>query len=290
MATGKSARGGELPELAFRYSLNTSTISGQKLPLVQEIEIAAKAGYDGIEPWIRELDAHVRGGGALKDLKKLIADKGLFVPSAIGFFDWVVDDEARRAKGLAEAARNMEMLAQLGCQHIAAPPCGADKAMIPVEKAAERYSALLELGVKNGVVPLLEVWGHAKTLGRLEEAAQIAAACGKPQACILLDVFHLYKGGSDFAGIRKLKGAMLPAFHMNDYPAAPTPAALDDSKRVYPGDGAAPLAQLFKDLRAIGFSGALSLELFNREYWKQDALAVAKTGLEKMKKAAAASS
>jgi hypothetical protein len=29
----------------------------------------------------------------------------------------------------------------------------------------------------------------------------------------------------------------------------------------------------------------LSLEVFNREYWKQDALAVAKTGLAKMKAA-----
>jgi len=289
MATGESARGGELPKDAFRYSLNTSTISGQKLPLVQEIEIAAKAGYDAIEPWVRELDAYVKGGGSLKDLGKLLADKSLFVPNVIGFFHWAVDDEARRAKGLAEAQRNMEMLAQLGCKHIAAPPCGVDRVVIPVDKAAARYSALLELGAKTGVVPMLEVWGHAKTLGRLEDATQIAAACGKPQACILLDVFHLYKGGSDFAGIRKLKGAMLPAFHMNDYPAAPSPAALDDSKRVYPGDGVAPLAQLFKDLRAIGFSGALSLELFNREYWKQDALSVAKTGLEKMKLAAAKS-
>ena len=38
----------------FRYCLNTSTIRGQKLPLDQEIELAAKTGYDGIEPWIRD--------------------------------------------------------------------------------------------------------------------------------------------------------------------------------------------------------------------------------------------
>ena len=31
----------------FGYCLNTSTIRGQKLPLVEEIEIAAKAGYTG---------------------------------------------------------------------------------------------------------------------------------------------------------------------------------------------------------------------------------------------------
>ena len=44
-----------------------------------------------------------------------------------------------------------------------------------------------------------------------------------------------------------------------------------------------PKKELFRDLRAIGYRGMLSLELFNRDYWKQDALTVAKTGLEKMR-------
>lgn len=286
MAAGKSTRGGESRKAAFRYSLNTSTISGQKLPLVQEVEIAAKAGYDGIEPWIRELDAYVKGGGTLKDLGKMIADKGLFVASAIGFFEWAVDDGARRAKGLAEARRNMEMVAQIGGRHIAAPAFGADKVSIPPEKAAERFDALAELGAQNGVVPLLEVWGFSKTVRSLEEAQLVARARGKRKTYLLLDVYHLYKGGSDSSGIKKLQGSLLPCFHMNDYPASPTQEKIDDSDRVYPGDGVAPLKQLFQDLRAIGFSGALSLELFNREYWKQDALTVAKTGLQKMRKAA----
>ena len=39
---------------------------------------------------------------------------------------------------------------------------------------------------------------------------------------------------------------------------------------------------MLRDLRRIGFRGVLSLELFNREYWKQDAFQVAQTGLEKM--------
>jgi sugar phosphate isomerase/epimerase len=35
----------------------------------------------------------------------------------------------------------------------------------------------------------------------------------------------------------------------------------------------------------MGYRGYLSLELFNREYWKQDAFQVAKTGLEKTRAA-----
>ncbi|MBV8126274.1 MAG: hypothetical protein JO114_01260 [Planctomycetaceae bacterium] len=37
------------------------------------------------------------------------------------------------------------------------------------------------------------------------------------------------------------------------------------------------------DLRASGFQVMLSLELSNRQYWKEDPLTVARTGLQKMK-------
>ena len=53
---------------AFKFSLNTSTIMGQKVPIAEEVKIAAEAGYQAIEPWIRELDAHVEAGHSLDDL------------------------------------------------------------------------------------------------------------------------------------------------------------------------------------------------------------------------------
>ncbi len=45
----------------------------------------------------------------------------------------------------------------------------------------------------------------------------------------------------------------------------------------------APLEQFFKDLWSTGYRGALSVELFNPEYWKQDPLKVAKTSLDNTK-------
>ena len=76
---------------------------------------------------------------------------------------------------------------------------------------------------------------------------------------------------------------MLKVLHINDYPAKPERPEIVDANRVYPGDGVAPLKTLLCDLRRLGFRGALSLELFNRDYWQQDAMVVARTGLEKVK-------
>src|SRR5437867_2398983 len=87
------------------HMLNTATIQGQKLSLVDEIELAARAGYQAIEPWARELDQYVKDGGDLKDLGKRVRDNGLTVEDCIAFAEWVVDDEGRRKKGLEECRR-----------------------------------------------------------------------------------------------------------------------------------------------------------------------------------------
>lgn len=283
------ARGAEdRSDPPFGYCFNTSTIQGQKLPLEQVVSIAAKAGYQGIEPWIRELDAHVKAGGSLRDLGRRIRDEGLSVESAIGFFEWAVDDDTRRRKGFDEARRNMEMVLQIGGRRIAAPPVGATSGKDPIPSlphVAERYRQLLELGDQVGVVPQVEVWGFSRTLGRLAEAAYVAIEAAHPKACILADVYHLHKGGSSLEGLKLLSGGAIHVFHLNDYPASPPRESISDAHRVYPGDGVAPLTELFRILRAIGFRGMLSLELFNREYWKQDPLVVARTGLEKMRSA-----
>jgi sugar phosphate isomerase/epimerase len=66
------------------------------------------------------------------------------------------------------------------------------------------------------------------------------------------------------------------------YPSRLPRVTIRDADRVYPGDGVAPLKTLLRELRRIGFRGMLSLELFNPAYWNQDAVQVARTGLEKM--------
>ncbi len=269
---------------AFSYCLNTSTIMGQKLGIVAEIELAAKAGYDGIEIWIRNLETYVKAGNSLADLKKRIDDLGIRIEDAIGFANWIVDDNDQRTAALEQAKREMDMLAQIGCRRIAAPPAGATKhAGLDLKKAGERFRALMEIGVQMEVIPQLEVWGFSANLSRLSEVLYVAAECGHADLRILPDAYHLFKGGSDFDGLKLMSSQSVEIFHINDYPDKPAREEIDDSYRVYPGEGVAPLDQIIQDLYDPSFPTVLSLELFNRDYWKQDADLVARTGLEKMK-------
>jgi 2-keto-myo-inositol isomerase len=272
------------PEGNFSYCLNTSTISGQKSGFLKEFEITAKAGYDGIEIWVRDLEKYVQEGGSLKDLKKYAEDLGLVIENAIGFAQWAVDDETTRKAGMEQLKREMEMLAQIRCKRIAAPPAGATSPpLLDLFEVAKRYRQVLELGDQTGVLPQLEIWGPSANLYHISQALFVASATGHPKACILPDVYHMFRGGSPYESLKLMSGSTVEMFHFNDFTGTIQREEQKDSDRVFPGDGVAPFNQIIKYLTESGGKKVLSLELFNPGYWKKDALEVAKTGLKKMK-------
>ena len=297
LALPATAARAESPKHTFHYCLNTSTVrdkDGKSRPITELIDIAVKAGYSAFEPWTSEIDAYLKTGGTLKDLRKRIADAGLKTADVIGFCEWIVDDAGRRKKALEQAKRDMERAAEIGSPHIAAPPVGATgggskrddpkftRPIVDLLAAADRYHALMEVGAKMSVTPIVEVWGFSKTLRRLGEALLVAVESRDSRACVLPDVYHLYKGGSDFAGLPLLSASAIGIFHVNDYPKIARDK-INDADRVYPGDGIAPLKDVAAALRSVNYTGFVSLELFNRDYWKQNPHEVAKTGLAKMK-------
>ena len=270
--------------MAFKYALNTSTISGYKLGIVEQIVVTAKAGYQAIEPWLRDVDVYTAAGGHLPDLRARLTDNGLQMAGAIAFWKWADVDAGTRAQGLDLARREMDTIAALGGTCAAAPPFG-NVAEVPMEAFAERYARLCEIGQAAGVTPLLELWGHAPKLSTLAELLYVAAASGRADARLLLDVYHLYKGGNTFDSLHLLSAAAIGLFHVNDYPAQPSRATIADKHRVWPGDGIAPLSALSALLRDVGYNGFLSVELFNPDYWQSDALSTARTGLERARAA-----
>jgi 2-keto-myo-inositol isomerase len=269
-------------EATIQFSLNTSTLRGQKLDLPQIIEIAAKAGYDGIELWIVEMEAYLKTGKSLASLKKLFSDAKIIPVNAIGFAPWMAQDLAKSKAGFEQMEKEMSMLADIGCPRVAAPAIGATDP-IDLLAAGEQYAKLIALGRKTGVMPQLEFWGSFAPFHHLGQALATAAAANDPDARILPDIYHLFRGGSGFEGLKLVNGNAIEVFHMNDFTAAKPRLEQKDSDRVYPGDGIAPFKEIATTLKAMGGIKYLSLEVFNETYWAQDAQEVANTGLKKMK-------
>ena len=267
---------------SFSYCLNTSTISGQNPGILKYIEIAAQAGYDGIELWIGDIKAFLEEGNDIAPLRKHLEDHHLKLENAIGFAPWMAEDEATKKKGFAQIKEEMEILADLGGKRIAAPGIGAT-APVDLFRAGQSYRELLDLGRSTGVMPQLEFWGAFDPFHHLGQTLMVAAVANDPDARLLPDVYHLFRGGSGFDGLKLLNTQSVEIFHLNDYPADIPREKQADKDRVYPGDGAAPMGDIIRAIHDMGGSKVLSLELFNPSYWKEDPLAVAKTGLRKMK-------
>jgi sugar phosphate isomerase/epimerase len=274
-----SDRKGRLP---FRVSLNTATISGYKLPIEEQIDLCIEAGFDGIELWIQDVLNYIEKGGTPEALAIRMKNGGLLLENMIGFSNWIADDDAQRKEGLRIMRRDMELTARLGGRLIAAPAQGIDsieKNKLPLY--ADRYRTIVDYGDETKVTPILELWGGG-ALNQLSDTVAITVGAAHPKASMLLDFYHLYRGGNSFESLRQINGGNLHVFHINDYPAFPPQSELTDSDRVFPGDGICPFNEILPLLQDTGFRGALSVELFNRGYWEtMDVKAVLKTSYDK---------
>ena len=270
----------------FKLSLNMSTIRGHKLGFVKELETAAKAGFKSVEIWIETLQTYLANGGTTAEARKRLGDLGITVENAIGFAPWIVDDEAARTKGVEQMKREMEILAQIGCKRVATPSIGAQTPTSPkidLYKVAERYRTILDVGDQTGVVPQLELWGFSPNLNHLGEVMFVAIESGHPSARILLDIYHLFKGGSGNKMLPLVGKPAIEVFHVNDYTADFTREKITDADRVYPGDGVAPIKETLTQIKRTDMPIVLSLEVFNKAYYAQDAQTVANTAFGKMK-------
>src|SRR5262249_46185971 len=258
--------------------LNTSTI--RPASLLDKLAIAAESCYAGIELWNDDLIQFEQQGGSLDEIRRRAQDFGLAVPSVIALFDWMQSEGESKRKAFEEARRRMVQAATVGAHHIVASPV-PDNQNLDIGHAAGRYRELLELGSQLGVLPAMEFLGFFHNVYQLEQAVTIARQADHPDASIVLDPFHLYRGGSGFGGLTVLSNMKISICHFNDSPFTPPQFEQGDGDRIYPGDGILPLVQMLRDLTSIGYDGYLSVELFNPDYWQQDLRKVARTAREK---------
>lgn len=266
----------------FKTALNASTLFPFRLDVKQQVRIAAEAGFEGIELWVKDIAAYLETGGTITDLKAYVAKSGITVANAIAFFPWADADDLVREQGLAQAEREMRMLVDLGCLAVAAPPSG-NVEKVTLEVMAGRFARLATMARTIGIEPYLEFWGRTKPLSKLSEAMFIAMESGISDVKILLDQWHMYAGGSGLSSLQYVNGANIGIVHVDDYLAVPAREEIND--RVFPGEGIAPNHEFARLLYQVGYRGYLSLELFIESYGEESALEVARRGLEAINRA-----
>ncbi len=129
----------------------------------------------------------------------------------------------------------------------------------------------------------LEFHARAPFCSNLATAAALVVACGEPNVGIVLDLFHYYTGSSKFEDLLRLAPQQLAHVQLCDLAGVPRELATD-ADRILPGEGDFELAALLRQLRATGYDGWVSLELFNPTLWQIPASQVAELGFRALRR------
>jgi 2-keto-myo-inositol isomerase len=171
-------------------------------------------------------------------------------------------DEIRRHGDLARELGAATLLVFAG-QGGPSDPAARPDFMRRAGEAARAYAE----AAGDGVTISLEPIGGSDWLGTPEDALAIADASGHPRVGIMMDFFHYYRSHVPASAVAAIPVERLFIVHADDCEDRPV-AELNDSHRVYPGEGILPLRSRLGILRQIGYRGHLSIELFNRAYWQ----------------------
>ena len=112
-------------------------------------------------------------------------------------------------------------------------------------------------------------YGHRRSL---RDAIELCRAVGWKRCGLLVDTWHVFRGGEPLTLLRSLDAEQIALVHVND--AAPQsgldPVLLDPVfegrfRRALPGAGTFPLGEFAEALAATGYRGTISVEVLSTE-------------------------
>ena len=262
----------------MKLSLNSSTI--KTTPLLDKIEVAGNAGYEGIELWAVELYQHVGRGGEISDVEKALADHGLEVPCFIAVRNWGETEGWEYQLALDEARRRFELAARLDCPLMV---CTPPLERLGIEGLENGYRDLLQIGRDTGVRAVLEYISFFKSLNNVADTMTVLDRCGDEDGCTIFDAFHNWNSSTTFDDLRGVPVEKIAHYHIDDAAHGIPSGEQTDPDRVMLGEGQIDLAGEIQILRDKGYDKWISLELFNADWWEKDPNEVAKIGIEKMR-------
>lgn len=273
--------------MRFIPCLNTQTIYSETLP--NKIKHAAMAGFTAIELWIDEIDAFCTGGNRLSDVRRMLEDHGLRCLSTIKIDGWSENDGSIMNVAddhdaiMAECERRMVIARELGSPYIIACPSYSHRGYPTpaITQVVAHWRELLELGERIGVVPTVEFLGQSHQINTIEKCIDLIERTCHPQAKMVVDSYHLWRGGGKSTDLAKAHPGIISMLHINDMNPAIDRIIHRDRDRLMPGDGGLDLDSFIRIADEIGYNGVVSLGVYNRALWERDSLEVCREGYQK---------
>lgn len=244
-----------------------------KADLETDIRVASKAGYGYLEIWAAKLSDFLQQK-PMSQLKEIIAASGLQPLSINALENVTFQSPERFAQIRQECADLCERAGALGCRFVVAVPsqlpAGGATRVEAKRESIDKLNVLLGIAKKYGVSLAFEFLGEPGcSVQDLALCNEIVEEINDPDLGMVLDAFHFYSGNSSLDSIQWVDPRKLFVVHLNDSEDLPL-ERLRDEHRLLPGKGAIPLKDILARVKAIGYDGVYSIEMFRPEYWNWD--------------------
>ncbi|TDT76506.1 4-hydroxyphenylpyruvate dioxygenase [Arthrobacter sp. AG258] len=249
----------------MRTGIATVCLSGM---LKEKMQACAIAGFDGIEIFEQDL---VTSPLSPEDVRKMAADLGLGLDLYQPFrdFDGVTPDllkaNLRRAEAKFKLMSRLGMDTILVCSNVATTTIDDDGLR------AEQLAELAQLAGDHGVKVAYEALAWGKYVNDYEHAYRLVETVDHPNLGTCLDSFHILSRDWDTSHIEAFNPEKIFFVQVADAPKL-SMDVLSWSRhyRVFPGEGQFELAKFMGHVVRAGYTGPVSLEVFNDVFRQSD--------------------
>lgn len=246
----------------------------------KSLEGWAKAGIRNVELSDTMLDDFLKTD-SLEAAGRLYKDLGLTAVSSQAVLADVWIPGPARQKSLDTWKKRCEQFSTIGVPKIYCPSITNRK--VTKEDFKATPGCIREAGdiaKQFNLTAMIEFARTSTHLATLTSSLKVIREAAHSNVRPMMDFFHFWSGLSKFEDLDLFEHGELAHAHFQD--VADVPKELyDNSSRLIPGDGVAPINRILRKLAEKGYSGALSVELFLPELQNGDPYETARTIREK---------
>jgi 4-hydroxyphenylpyruvate dioxygenase len=257
----------------MKTSIATVSISGD---LAEKLAAIAGAGFDGVE--IFETD-FLTFGGSPRDVGAMVRDTGLKITLFQPFRDFEGLPEPHRTRAFDRARRKFEVMQELGTDLMLVCSNVSPLALGGVARAATDLHELGQIAEGFDVRVGFEALAWGRHVFDHRDAWEIVRRADHPRIGLILDSFHTLGRKIDPNTIRSVPGNKIFIVQLADAPAIDMDLLYWSRHfRNMPGEGDLPVVDFMRAVAATGYSGTLSLEIFNDRFRAGSARTIAADG------------
>lgn len=245
----------------MRRSIATVSLSGM---LREKLQAAAAAGFDGVEIFENDL---LQFAGTPQDVRRMAEDLGLRIDLYQPFRDFDASTPAQLARNLDRAERKFDVMDALGTPLLLVCSNVQPDALGDLAQLAAQFHQLAERAGQRGMRIAYEALAWGTQVKRWSQAWAMVQRVNHPHLGLALDSFHTLALRDSPDGIAQLPGDKLFFVQLADAPWVTTDVLTHSRHyRCFPGQGELEVARFTAAALDAGYSGPLSLEVFNDEF------------------------